>query len=75
VRSTRSGEATQTDEYVPMIVPYIRAKTNPLRLSGPQKKSAMSTIITVDETKSDRRIVSHIEVSIIDENELFFEFA
>jgi hypothetical protein len=40
-----------------------------------QIKRAMSTIITVDETKSERRIVSQIDTSMMDENESFLALA
>ena len=53
----------------------MRASTNPLRLSGPQIKRAMSTIIMVDETNSDRRIVSQIDASIIELNDHLLDFA
>ena len=65
VISIRSGEAIQIDEYVPTTVPKRRARENPLRLSGPKKKSARSTINTVEEVRSERRRVSWIAVSII----------
>ena len=56
--SIRRGEARHTDEYVPTIPPYIRASVNPRRLAGPKRNMATSTIITVREVKSERRIVS-----------------
>lgn len=64
VISNRSGEAIQIDEYVPTIVPNISARENHLRLSGPKKNIATSTINIVNEVKSDRRSVSLIERSI-----------
>jgi hypothetical protein len=73
VRSTSSGEARHTDEYVPTRVPNMRARAKPLRLSGHHTKSAISTIITVDDTKSERRIVSHMDMSMIAENEDFLD--
>ena len=64
VISIRRGEAIQTDEYVPMTVPKRRAREKPFRLSGPKKKSARSTINTVEEVRSERLIVSLIDLSI-----------
>jgi len=68
----RSGLAIQIDEYVPTIPPNISARVNPLRLLGPQIKSATRTIITVSEVKRERRIVSWIDLSMSAENESFF---
>ena len=56
--STRSGEARQTEEYVPTIPPNISARVNPRRLSGPQMNIATRTMITVSEVNIERRIVS-----------------
>ncbi len=72
VISTKSGEAIKIDEYVPTIVPKRRASVNHLRLSGPKKNNAKSTIKTVDEVRIDRVIVSWIDLSIIKESHPFF---
>lgn len=65
VISIRSGEAIQIDEYVPTTVPKRRARVNHFKLSGPKKKSANRTINTVEEVRSDRPMVSWIDLSII----------
>jgi hypothetical protein len=64
VISTRSGEAIQIEEYVPTTVPKRSARVKPERLSGPKKNIARRTIKTVDDVRSDRRIVSWIAVSM-----------
>jgi hypothetical protein len=71
VRSKSIGDAIQTEEYVPTIVPNIRARVNHLSDSGPKKNIATSTIKTVNDVKRDRRIVSWIERSIRGERPSF----
>jgi hypothetical protein len=63
----RRGEAIQTEEYVPTIVPKRSARVNHFRLSGPKRNIARTTINTVRDVKSDRRIVSWMDLSIISE--------
>ena len=58
VISIRSGEAIQTEEYVPTKPPNIRARVNHLRLAGPRRNIATSTIMIVREVNIERRIVS-----------------
>ena len=67
----RRGEAIQIDEYVPTTVPKRRARENPFRLSGPKKKSARSTINTVEDVSSDLLRVSWIALSMICESPIF----
>mgnify|MGYP006971072186 FL=1 len=74
VRSTRRGAAIQIDEYAPTKVPNIRARVNPLILSGPKKNIATRTMIIVNVVKSERRIVSQIEVSMSVENVPLLDF-
>ncbi len=74
VRSTRSGEAIQIDEYAPTRVPNMSARVKPLILSGPKKNIATRTITIVNVVKSERRIVSQIEASIRSENDPLLDF-
>lgn len=67
----RRGEAIQIEEYVPTTVPNRRARVNPLRLSGPKKKSERSTMNTVEEVRRDRPRVSWIDLSITCESQSF----
>ena len=71
VISTSNGEAIQIEEYVPTIVPNKSARVNPLRLSGPKKKSARRTINTVDDVRIDRPRVSWIDLSMTWESPIF----
>ena len=71
VRSMRSGEARQTEEYVPTIPPNMSASVNPRRLSGPKINIAIRTIMTVSEVKIERFIVSYIDWSITFESTIF----
>mgnify|MGYP006978794249 CR=1 FL=1 len=64
VISKSSGEAIHIEEYVPTSVPNISARENHLRLSGPNKNIATSTINIVNDVKIDRRSVSLIDRSI-----------
>ena len=74
VRSIRSGDAIQIDEYPPTIVPNMRARVNPFMLSGPQKNIDTRTIIIVKIVKSERRIVSQIDLSISSERDPLLVF-
>lgn len=62
--SIRRGDAIQIEEYVPMTVPNRSARVNHFKLSGPKKKSARSTINTVEEVRSDLPRVSWIDLSM-----------
>lgn len=63
-----------TEEYVPINVPNISAKANHRILSGPKKNTDTRTNTTVTEVNRDRRIVPHIDLSMIFENGSFENF-
>jgi len=51
---TKSGEARKIEEYVPKNIPAVSMSAKYLVVTGPKKKSAKSTRMTVREVQMDR---------------------